>query len=398
MDTTDLSIRDLAGLQLHALLHSVHMGETAGKSVELLGETLGPGGFRALSKTRAWPSAVADDNSPFEFSTAFREGEPTTVRVLVEPTADQPCPQGNLDAALDVLDSLTRQYGLSLERFHAVRDLFLPAEPQGGFALCFSLVFRRDAEPAVKVYLNPEVRGRAQAPLVVAEALTRLGFGAGHATVVDHALRREAGKDRYSYFALDLDGAASARVKVYVSHEDATVGDIELAARAAHDVDPERLTDFCLLTGRSTGPFVERALISSYTFTAGDVDRPSGYSLYVPVRSYVVDDDEARARVLDVMARYGIDPTAFEHALASIARRPLSDRAGLIAHVSLRMGTPRPGVTVYLSSEAYDTNAPHAVPLVSQGASRAPGGSGRVSEILFHPKSWAMTAGERRGS
>jgi DMATS type aromatic prenyltransferase len=363
LDATSLSIRDFAGQQLNSLLHSVHLGETAEKSVELLSDTLGPGGFRALNKTLSWPSDVADDNTPYEFSTAFADGEPTTVRVLVEPTADEPGPQANLDAALDVLDALVRRYDLPRDRFDAVRDLFLPADPQGTFSLWFSLVFRKDAAPAIKVYFNPEVRGEAEAPLLVAEGLTRLGFGAGHQTVVDHALRRGPGLDRYSFFALDLTEDPLARVKVYISHFDATATDAEEAARAAEGVEPGRVQDFCLLSSGTTGPFTERPLISSYTFMAGDVDRPSGYSLYVPVRCYVEDDQEARARVLDLMTSYDVDPSAFENALASLARRPLDDGVGLIAHVSLRMGAPRPGVTVYLSSEAYDTAPPRAMTL-----------------------------------
>jgi DMATS type aromatic prenyltransferase len=318
-----------------------------------------------LSNSAPWPSGVADDNTPFEFSTAYAAGEPVTVRVLVEPTAAEPSAQGNLDAALDVVDALARRYRLPLTRFQAIRDLFLPADPQGEFALWFSLVFRRGAPPDVKVYFNPEVRGQAEAPLLVQEGLARMGFGAGHSTVVEHARRREAGADRYSFFAIDLADSTRARVKVYVSHQDATSADVEAAAGAAYGVRPESLHDFCRLTGGRTGPFTGRPLVSSYTFMTGDGERPRGYSLYVPVRSYVNDDAEARERVLAVFDQYRVDPQPFEDSLARIARRPLDQGVGLIAHVSLRMGAPRPGVTVYLSSEAYHTAAPRTATLVS---------------------------------
>lgn len=364
MNTTSVSIRDFSGQQLQALLHSVHLGESANKSIELLSETLGPGGFRPLSNSAAWPSGVADDHTPFEFSTAFAAGEPVTVRVLVEPTAAEPSAQANLDAALDVVEALARRYRLPMSRFNAIRDLFLPADPQGEFALWFSLVFRRDAPPDVKVYFNPEVRGQAEAPQLVQEGLARMGFGAGHSTVVEHSRRREPGLDRYSFFAIDLMDSARSRVKVYVSHQDATSEDVEVAARAAYGVRPESLHDFCMLTG-GRGPFTGRPLVSSYTFMTGDGERPRGYSLYVPVRSYVNDDEEARERVLAVLDKYRVDPQPFEDSLASIAGRPLADGVGLIAHVSLRMGAPRPGVTVYLSSEAYHTAAPRAATLVS---------------------------------
>ncbi|HEX6345988.1 tryptophan dimethylallyltransferase family protein [Umezawaea sp.] len=364
MNPTGVSIRDFGGSQLRDLLHSVHLGGIANNSVELLSETLGPGGFRPLSNSPSWRSGVADDHTPFEFSTAFAVGEPAMVRVLVEPTAAEPSPAANMDAALDVLDSLAGRHGLPLDRFDAVRDLFLPSEPQGEFSLWFSLVFRADAKPVIKVYLNPEVRGRAEAPLLVGEGLARLGYGAGHATIVDHA-RRRGDLDRYSFFALDLTESSGARAKVYLSHQDATPDDAVVAASAAHGVDAETVRDFCLVAGGRSDPFTGRPLISSYTFLPGDVDRPSGYSLYLPVRSYVNDDSEARLRVLATLDQHLIDPTAFRSALGAVARRPLADGVGLIAHVSLRIGAPRPGVTVYLSSEAHSTASPRVATLVS---------------------------------
>ncbi|HWO65301.1 MAG TPA: tryptophan dimethylallyltransferase family protein [Umezawaea sp.] len=365
MNTTGVSIRDFGGRQLRDLLHSVHLGDIANKSVELLSETLGPGGSRPLSNSPSWPSGVADDHTPFEFSTAFGIDEPATVRVLVEPTAAEPGPAANMDAALDVLDSLARSHNLPMDRFDAVRDLFLPADPQGDFSLWFSLVFTAATGPIIKVYLNPEVRGEAEAPLLVGEGLARLGYGAAHQTIIDHARRRDDGLDRYSFFALDLTENSGARAKVYLSHHDATPDDMVVAASAAHDVDPETVRDFCRLTGGRTEPFTDRPLISSYTFLPDDVDRPSGYSLYVPVRSYVNDDSEAHQRVLATLDQYGIDPAAFRSALDAIARRPLADGVGLIAHVSLRIGAPRPGVTVYLSSEAHATASPRVATLVS---------------------------------
>ncbi|MEO6085661.1 MAG: tryptophan dimethylallyltransferase family protein [Umezawaea sp.] len=363
MNTTGVSIRDFGGRQLQALLHSVHLGELTNNAVELLSEALGPGGFRPLSKTPSWASGVADDSTPFEFSTAFADGEPTVVRVLLEPTALDPSPAANMDAAVEVLESLARRCGLPLDRFDAVRDLFLPAQPRGDFSLWFSLVFRKGAPPAIKIYLNPEVRGESEASLLVGEGLARLGYGAGHATIVKHA-RRRGELDRYSFFALDLNDSPGARVKVYLSHRDATADDAAMAAACTRGVSPELVRDFCAMSGGQSGPYLERPLVSSYSFLPGDVDRPRGFSLYMPVRTYVNDDAEARERVLAVLDHHRVNPRSFEDALAAVARRPLTEGTGLIAHVSLRAGAPRPGVTVYLSSEAYAMASPRVATLV----------------------------------
>lgn len=277
--------------------------------------------------------------------------------MIVESLAEQPGSRANLAAALGVLDRLAAQHRLNLGQLDLVRDLFLPADPQGAFAFWYSLIVQPAAAPAIKVYLNPDVRGRENATSLVSEALARLGLDAALPAVVEHSLRRD-GLDRFSFFALDLMDESRARVKTYVSHDDAVIADVVRAAAAAPGVDPGLLADVCELACGGTGPFTRRPLMSSYTFLSGDTERPSGYSLYIPVRDYVQDDLEACERVLAIMARCGFDTAPFVMALASLVQRPLGEGVGLIAHVSLRLGRPRPGVTVYLSSEAYDVTPP----------------------------------------
>jgi hypothetical protein len=78
----------------------------------------------------------------------------------------------------------------------------------------------------------------------------------------------------------------------------------------------------------------------------------------VPIRSYVSDDEEARDRVAALLERYGFDSVELDRIITALTRRPLREGVGLIAHVSLRLGLPRPGVTVYLSAEAYQVSPP----------------------------------------
>jgi DMATS type aromatic prenyltransferase len=361
LEPKNISVRDFTGRQLSALLHSAGITENVPGAVELLADALGPGGLRSISDSPAWPSDVADDHTPVEFSAAFGQDEAPVVRMIVEPSATRPSREANTAAALASLDRVRRRGNVDTARFDAVRDLFLPARPESDFTFWYSLVFRGGERPMVKVYLNPQVRGEGRAEELVREALGRTGFAAGFPVLREHAVTRP-GLDRYSFFALDLTEQRRARTKVYISHHDAEVRDVTRAARAARGVDVDRVPDFCLLTGNTTA-FDKRPLISSYTFLDDDPRVPSGYSLYVPIRDYVADDEEARRRVLAVMAKYDLDPVPFERALNAIARRPLDEGVGLIAHVSLRMGLPRPGITAYLSSEAYDVFAPRPVSL-----------------------------------
>lgn len=329
--------------------------------VDLLSDLLGAHRSRPLSEPPAWPSNVADDHSPVEFSLAFNEGEPPSLRMLAEVLGSPPGARTNMSAAYRFIGTQKDRFGLSTSRLDSVRDLFATDHPQGEFALWFSPVFRSGRRPELKVYFNPELKGIEPAPGLVAEALQRLGLGRSYKLMLDHAVRPgELGRrDRLTFFALDLDDGPQARVKLYLTHHHADVNDIVRAASVVDGVDGGQLAEFCAIAG-GTNRFGGRPLIGSYTLTEG-ADAPVGYSIYVPIRSYVKDDREARDRVVALLARHGFDSALFDRALAAVTQRPLRDGVGLIAHVSLRLGLPRPGVTIYVSAEAYQVSPPRSL-------------------------------------
>jgi hypothetical protein len=212
----------------------------------------------------------------------------------------------------------------------------------------------------LKVYFNPQVSGPARAPTLVAEGLRRLGIDYHvYEMVVKHALTRQD-RDQFSFFSLDLDNSPQARVKLYVSHRDAETADVERAASLVPGIDPVQIQEFCAVLGGGKGPFRQRPLMSSYSFIEGDTGRLSNYSIYLPIRAYVPDDEVARARLLAIMAQYNIDGRELDRSLAAVSGRPLRDGVGLIAHVSLRLGEFGSGITVYLSSEAFGVTPPRS--------------------------------------
>ena len=101
---------------------------------------LSPVGPRPLSQPPAWNSDIADDRTPAEFSVAFDDDGSTTVRVLIEPVAAQPGHRANMELSTRLVHSLSERFGFSLDQFHAISELFLPAEPRGssrsGVRLC----------------------------------------------------------------------------------------------------------------------------------------------------------------------------------------------------------------------------------------------------------------------
>lgn len=360
MNHATLSLRDYTGYQLRNLCKSCCPDDSVETSVTLLRELLGAAGDRALSAPALWPSYISDDMTPVEFSITFDEDGKHMIRVLVEAIAEEPSNRSNAHVAQQVISSFADRFQLFLDRYHAVRDLFLPEQPQGQFALWYSLIIRPNSRPGFKVYFNPEARGTQLAPQLVAEALRRLGFASAYEIATGHALQR-GDLDRFSYFAVDLEDDPLSRVKIYISHCGAEAKDVERAASAAHGVDPTRLHDFCSLIGGGSGPFTGRPLLSAYTFFEGDTDRPSVYSLYLPIRDYVSDDESARARVVTLMEQHDLRPAVLDRALAAVSKRSLSDGVGLIPYVSMSMGKIRQGTTVYLSSEAYGVRSPRMV-------------------------------------
>lgn len=329
---------------------------TAGR---LLADLLGPAGTRPVGQPPGWPSGIADDHTPVEYSLAFHPGGPATLRILAEAAAAEPTAAAHLAAALAFVRTQAGRHGLTMSSFDQVYELFAPAEPHSDFTIWQSLVFPPGRGAEFKVYLNPEVNGVDRAPELVRTALDRLGLGAAYRTLIEHSVRPgELGRaDRLAFFALDLHDGPHARVKLYLTHHDATADDMVRAAGAVTHIDPGELREFCRIAGGHTGRFANLPLIGSYTFTAG-VDVPVGYSLYVPIRGYVDHDGEARQRVVALLHRYGMDAGVLDRAIAAVTARPLADGVGLIAHVSLRLGLPRPGVTVYLSAEAYQVQPP----------------------------------------
>jgi DMATS type aromatic prenyltransferase len=306
---------------------------------------------------------VADDHTPVEFSVAFNENERPTLRILGEAIDTVPSAAANLAAAHRFVRAQAIRFGLALSRFDRIHDLFATDDPRGGFGLWHSLVFRYGRRPEFKVYFNPEIKGIEEAPGLVAEAVERLGLGRSYRTAMEHATRPgELGRgDRLTFFALDLHDGPHARVKLYLTHHGAEAKDLVRAAGAVNGIDAKEFVEFCAMAGDGVKAFAGRPLVGSFTFL-GEADGPAGYSVYVPIRSYVSDDEEARDRVSALLDRYGFDSALLDSATTAVARRPLRDGVGLIAHVSLRLGPPRPGVTVYLSVEAYQVRPPRQRP------------------------------------
>ncbi|MFA1539070.1 tryptophan dimethylallyltransferase family protein [Actinomadura monticuli] len=352
------------------------LGDHVRRQAAALCEAAGTGGDAARSLldplleplTRSSPpgppparSLVSDDHSPVEFSLAFTPGAATVPRVLVEPGyTDDMARSGRI--GLRVAERLAARGVLSCARLHALSDVFLPADPHGPFALWLALEFPA-GRPRAKVYLNPAAGGPGRSADAVAEALARLGHRNAFA-----ALRRYAdGPEDFMFFALDLGDWPAPRVKVYVRHQDFSAAEAAVVSRAMPGDHPGRVEEFIGLVA-AEGRLRRRPLVSCFSFTQACGDRPSGYSVHVPVRDYVRDDRQARDRAVAALRRYGLDDRPLHRALTGLTSRSLGAGVGLIAYLTLAHADGRPPrVTVYFSSEAYRVEPARAVAAPGSG-------------------------------
>ncbi|WP_433868741.1 tryptophan dimethylallyltransferase family protein [Saccharopolyspora sp. CA-218241] len=319
----------------------------------LLADLLGVHAERPLTDPPPFPSDVADDGTPVEFSIQFDADGRRHLRTLCEALAPEPTAAKNLTAAQDLLSVLAERHHLDLGKLDAVRDLLTPEHPQGDFSWWWSFIFPQGAAaPKIKVYVNPAMHGEEEAPKLVEEAFQRLGLHGAFATATKFGMQRH-GQDRFAFFALDLDDSPTARVKLYLAHRDADVAVAERAAAAVPGIEAGRIREFCDVLAPGTAEFTRRPLISSYSFVEGDDSTPSNYSLYLPLRDYVEHDGIALERVQELFRGQDLAPESITEVLRAVTDRPLADNTGLIAHVSLRLSPGTSGNSVYVSSEAY---------------------------------------------
>ncbi|MBD0842956.1 tryptophan dimethylallyltransferase family protein [Streptomyces sp. TRM68416] len=344
--------------QLSGVCGAVGVSPPDGGSTRSLLDLLGASARRPLAAGPPSPSFVSDDHSPAEFSVSFPTGEAPTVRVVVEPGCAARSFAESARVGRRALEALAERWSFSTEPLTRVDDLFFPAAAQGPFALWCAMDLRRDRAPGVKVYVNPACHGRGPAAQVTEEALTRFGFGRAWPALLEHGASRGPDGDEFVFFAIDMGAWQTRRVKVYIAHRDFTVTGAQAVSRLLPGGCAQQLGEFCRTVG-DTEFFDRRPLVSCLSFTEWDQERPSGYTLHVPVRDYVRDDRVARNRAATVLRRHGMDTVALDRALAAMTDRGPSEGVGLISYVSLVQSTRQPPrLTVYLSPEGYEVRPP----------------------------------------
>ena len=346
------TLASLGAERLATLCEAIGMGGRAAAVIDLFHRMIAAWGSHPVERTPRWPSQVGDDHTPFEFSIAF--GKTPELRIMVEPIGATPSLRSNRDAAIALMESLAQTFDVDTTRFQRVRDLFVPDDQEGAFAIWIAAGFRADKPPEFKIYLNPESRGRARAPAVIEEALGRLGFHAAWSSVAQVLTRRGPELDELKYFSLDLGRSSQARTKVYARHQMALPTDLERAASAGPAYRAGDIARFLeMIAPDATGSFTGRPPFTCYAFVRPEDERPSSVTTHFPVNGYAPHDEAITQRVTAALSWLGLPTDSYARALAAFANRPLASGIGLQSYASYKSDAADPRLTVYLPVEVY---------------------------------------------
>jgi pyrroloquinoline quinone (PQQ) biosynthesis protein C len=350
------TVADRAAEKLSRLASRLELPSAAADAmIGLMHGLVGPLGELIPDSSPLWPSNISDDGSPIELSVVL-DAEQPEVRVLWESQPLSPDFSGRIRAGLETQRRLCEVFGASNDRLERVKSLFLPEDGVGAFAVWHAArIWPAKSSPDIKVYLNPQVRGRLAAAALVEEALGRLGLQNAWRSVMA-AMPRGPEQDELRYFSLDLSDEPSARVKVYVYHHEPTSDVLRAAAGAVPKADPARLVDFFgKISAGNQGAGMSPATCLSFL---PDEPEPTAATLHVPVRTYVERDGEVAARVQTAVGELA----ARVHAASveAMRDRPLDEGVGLTTYLSLRSPDSRVRATAYLATETYATTKPRA--------------------------------------
>lgn len=338
--------------RLRKLCEATGMGQCTDSILSTFARLLSPWGDKLVGTSPIWASEVGDDHTPYEFSVAF--GKSPELRLLVEPLGNVPSLLSNRECALAVIEDLASDHAISTKRLRLIEDLFLPAEPQGLFSLWLGASFWAERAPQLKIYLNPEAQGPALAAALVEEAMVRLGFVRAWPAIASSIARRGRDLDELKYFSLDMAPSGDARVKVYVRHLAATVGELERAASVCSRHRAGDVEQFIGAIAEVTeGSLQGRPPATCLSFIEGR-DEPATMTHHFPVNGgYVPDDEQVVQRISAYMVSQGLPADIYQRTVAAIARRPLRDGIGIQSYASFRREGDGMRLTAYYPPELY---------------------------------------------
>jgi hypothetical protein len=299
---------------------------------ELVSET-----FKWISPNKtSYASDISDNHVPYEFSIS-NDGSPE-IRLLFEVQGDRPSLSSNYKKACLFNEKLV-EWGASLDRFDSIKELYRPTSRLSKFGLWHAYCFRNDADPDIKIYLNPQAHGESENHALTTTAVTMSLFGFG-----DAYLQIPRKNSKIKYLSLDLTPNQGARLKIYSAHYNATAIEIEEALSGADNYLPGQVSNFCKSMGITTGPYNKLPVQTCLSFTEG-YSKPTSGAVHFPIRCYAENDLVASNRLLQFLGEDNKIIPAVNSFLDGVIEKNINK----LAYVSLRQYAGPHRTTVYLS-------------------------------------------------
>ncbi|BAT53263.1 hypothetical protein NOS3756_22220 [Nostoc sp. NIES-3756] len=318
-------------------------------TLEIFNLMAAPWGDLNIGQQSRWVSDITDDFTPFEFSLSLNNKKPV-LRFLIDNLIKPYTLESSWNLGCTLNEELASRFGASIARFQEIKDLFEPHNPDALFAIWHAVDLELDCQPKFKIYINPQCRGIKQAPAIVEEALQRLGFTQAWSCISQFALQRGE-QDEIKYFSLDLSHSANARVKVYVAHKNATLGNIEAVLAANPYYEQGEIIEFCRTIAEQEGPFTTRPLVSCFAFTTDNEMYPLSSTLHLPVSFYLKNDEIAKQKISHILSPQ--DAVIHEQVISCVADRPLNMGTGIQSYFSFKRQKMNKSITVYIAPETY---------------------------------------------
>ncbi|HYP74401.1 MAG TPA: tryptophan dimethylallyltransferase family protein [Polyangiaceae bacterium] len=343
-----MTYNEFSARQLYALCQAVGVGGSAHDYLAVQAMLLAPWGERDVPALAPYPSRIGDDHSPYEYSVQFAKNS-VELRLLFEAQAQAPSLHANQAAAVALNQKLAQRYGVDLSRFVQLQDLFCPEDPQGPFSLWHAACFDRAGQPDFKIYLNPRVHCGTSGQQLTTEGVARLGLS----RAADSVIRRVVDQGgEPNYFSLDLGARLGSRVKLYFSHEDATLQTLEQILALSPSNQVGDVTRFCRGLLDEGTKLSKKPVCYCFSFVSG-MDSPLAVTLHLPVAHYCRSDAEIMSRASKLMASEGLPVEAYQRAVMAMARRDLQRVSGVQSYFSFRREASGLKTTVYLSPELF---------------------------------------------
>lgn len=338
------SLRSLGRKQIDGLCDALGIDEQRSRALATF-DTMAHGWADRTTDRPALTSDITDDSSPYEFSLGF-DGRTPELRLLSEAQGSEGSMADRWNAAWQMSEQLVQNFGASLVRARRVAPIFEPKVNGLTFAMWHAASLRA-AQPAFRIYFNPQARGRAHAMTTVLAALETLGMAGAAAWLKS---RFAQGEHNPLYFSVDLSDGPTARCKVYLAHPAATSERIDSLIAGTGGHEPGDIREFCRTMTGHTGPWAKRPPLTCLAFRQG-CDLPYTVTFHIPIRCYAPNDEVALERISSQLTSE--EAVLYGRAVRSLARRSLDSSSGIQTYASVRREEGRKRMTIYLSPEAY---------------------------------------------